>query len=118
MSDDPDITDGSGNVFADLAFDDPEEEPAKARLTALIGTISEQRGLSDAGAASVLQMERERLSALLEGDLGEVSTERLFRLLTALDHNVETSVTPSAPSQRRASITVRTEPEPAISGDR
>jgi predicted XRE-type DNA-binding protein len=118
VKDDQDFTDSTGNVFADLEFDDPEEELAKARLTALIGTIIERRGLSEADAASVLQMEQPELLALLEGAFGDVSTERLFRLLTALDHNVEITVTPRAPSQLRASIIVHAESEPAIIGGR
>ena len=113
-----DITVSSGNVFADLEFDDPEEELAKARLTSLISAIIDRRGWSEEEAATVLGVHQLELSTLLEGDFGDVSTERLFRLLTALDHNVEIIITPKAPSQSHASIIVHDESESVIAGGR
>jgi len=108
----------SGNVFADLGHPEPEVALAKTQLTALIRTIIDQRGWSETDAASVLQLERAELSARLEGGFGDVSTERLFRLLTTLDHNVEITATPRDPSQLRATITVRADSGPAIAGSR
>jgi predicted XRE-type DNA-binding protein len=118
MSDEPTITESSGNVFADLGFDDPEEELAKAQLTALIQTIVDRKGWSVAQAASALDMSETELSSLLRGGFGDVSTSHLFRLLTTLDHNVEITVTPREPSQPHASIVVHTELEPAGVGRR
>ena len=113
MNDDPEITESSGNVFADLGFDEPEEELAKAQLTSLITTIIDRKGWSATQAASALDMDETKLSSLLRGGFGDVSTAQLFRVLTALDHNVEITVTPRAPSQPHASIVVHTELQPA-----
>ncbi len=117
-NDEPGVTESSGNVFADLGFDDPDEELAKAQLTSLIGTIIDARGWSEAEAATVLHMEPADLSELLAGSFGDVSTEHLFRLLTALDHNVEIVIRPRDPSQERASIIVHPDSEAVIAGGR
>ena len=94
------------------------EELAKSQLTALIQIIIEGRGWSLKQAASTLNMAEKDLLALLGGDFGDVPTAHLFRLLTALDHNVEIIVTPREPSQSHASIVVHTELEPAGAGRR
>jgi predicted XRE-type DNA-binding protein len=108
----------SGNALADVGRPEPEVAPAKTQPTAMIGAIIDQRGWSETDAASCVQMERTDLSALLAGGVGDVSTEPLVRLLTALDHHVEIAVTPGPPSQLRASITVHADSEPAIAGSR
>ena len=37
---------GSGNIYRDLGFENPEEELAKARLASMIYDIIEERGLT------------------------------------------------------------------------
>jgi len=79
----------SGNVFADLGVDAPEEALAKANLTAQISEIIGERGLSQAAAAKVLGIDQPKVSALLRGRLSGFSTERLIRFLTILGRDVE-----------------------------
>lgn len=79
----------SGNVFADLGLDAPEEELAKAELTAKIAEIIEAKGLTQAVAARLLGVDQPKVSALLRGKLTGFSTERLIRFLNALGRDVE-----------------------------
>jgi predicted XRE-type DNA-binding protein len=79
----------SGNVFADLGLDAPEEALAKAELTAKISEIIEANGLTQAAAAKVLGIDQPKVSALLRGKLTGFSTERLIKFLNALGRDVE-----------------------------
>ena len=79
----------SGNVFADLNVDAPEEALAKAKLTAQISEIIARRGLTPAAAAKVLGIDQSKVSTLLRGKLADFSTERLIRFLRALGRDVE-----------------------------
>ena len=79
----------SGNVFADLGVDAPEEALAKAELTAKISEIIAARGLTQQAAAKILGIDQLKVSALLRGKLTGFSTERLIRFLNALGRDVE-----------------------------
>lgn len=80
---------GSGNVFADLGVDAPEEALAKAELTARIAEIISAKELTQAETAKVLGVDQPKVSALLRGKLSGFSTERLIRFLNALGRDVE-----------------------------
>ncbi len=49
---------GSGNVFADLGHPRPAEALAKAELARKIGAIIERRGLTQAAAAEILEVDQ------------------------------------------------------------
>jgi predicted XRE-type DNA-binding protein len=93
-------------VFADLGFDDPEEELAKAQLAAFIRQVVKRRRLSQAAAAAVMGIDQPKVSALLDGRLDGFSSDRLLRLLTALGQDVEIVVRPRQRSQERGRIRV------------
>jgi predicted XRE-type DNA-binding protein len=48
------IKEGSGNVFADLGFPNPERERIKARLTLQIYRLIKDRGFTQAEAGEIL----------------------------------------------------------------
>jgi len=79
----------SGNVFADLGVDAPEEALAKAELTAKISQIITAKGLTQIAAAKLLGIDQPKVSALLRGKLTGFSTERLIRFLNTLGRDVE-----------------------------
>jgi predicted XRE-type DNA-binding protein len=79
----------SGNVFADLGVGNPEEAQAKAELASKIADILEERKLTQAKAASLLDIDQPKVSALVNGHLTAFSTERLIRFLTLLGRDVE-----------------------------
>ena len=75
------VTEGSGNVFADLGLADSEEELAKAQLAAHIRRIVEGRRLTQVAAAQVMGIDQPKVSALLNGRLAGFSSDRLMRFL-------------------------------------
>ena len=85
---------GSGNVFADLGHARPAEALAKAELARKIGAIIEHRGLTQAAAAEVLQIDQPKVSALSRGRLSGFSLDRLVRFLVLLGSDVEIIVRP------------------------
>lgn len=86
------VTPGSGNVFADLGFAEPEEELAKAQLASHIRQIIKRRRLTQVAAASLMGIDQPKVSALLNGRLANFSSDRLMRLLTALGQDVEITI--------------------------
>lgn len=101
-----DHTVGSGNVFADLGFAEPEAELLKADLAHRITTLVERSGWTQAEAATAMGVDQAKVSAIVRGRLGGFSAERLMRLLTRLGHDVRISVAPNPSSTRSARITV------------
>jgi predicted XRE-type DNA-binding protein len=75
---------GSGNVFADLALTDADEQFAKGQLAQRIGRIIAALELTQARAAALLQVNQPKVSALLRGRLDGFSTDQLFRFLNTL----------------------------------
>jgi len=75
---------GSGNVFADLGFANPEREQLKAHLTLRIYRLIKARGLTQAAAGKILGIKQPHVSALMRGQSGNFSVERLMEFLTAL----------------------------------
>ncbi len=78
------VSENSGNVFADLGFDQPEEELTKAQLASHIRQVIKRRRLTQVAAATLMGIDQPKVSALLNGRLAKFSSERLMRLLTAL----------------------------------
>ena len=84
MSDEVQYTVGSGNVFSDLEYPDPEEALLKAQLAREISVAIRQRKLTQTKAAEVLGLDQPKVSAIVRGRLSGFSVERLLRCLTAL----------------------------------
>jgi len=89
-----DITDSSGNVFADVGLPAPEECLAKAQLALQINRLIEKKGLNQTDAAKLLGIDQPKISALNRGRLAGFSIERLFRFLTILNQDIEIVIKP------------------------
>ena len=76
-----DLTESSGNVFADLGLPNPEQEMMKARLTLQIYRIIRERGLTQAQAAKALGIRQPHVSRLMRNRAGSFSTGRLMEFL-------------------------------------
>lgn len=92
VTDDTTVTVGSGNIFADLAFANPEEELMKAKLVREIRAILERRHLTQTEAAELLGLKQLDVSAIVTGRTGKFSIDRLVRCLDRLDYTVEVIV--------------------------
>lgn len=95
MTDPMNVEESGGNVFADLDLPDAEERYAKAMISRLIARTIETRGLTQAQAAELLGTTQPKVSAVMRGQLGGFSMDRLFRFLTALGMNVHVEVEPA-----------------------
>jgi len=95
---------GSGNVFADLGFPQPERELLKARLTLEIYRLIRKRGLTQTEAGKILGIRQPHVSALMRNRAGSFSVERLMDFLTALGQDVEISVKPARGRQGEVSL--------------
>jgi predicted XRE-type DNA-binding protein len=100
------VTEGSGNVFADLDVAEPEEELAKAQLASLIRDAIRRGRLTQAAAAALTGLDQPKVSALVNGRLGGFSSDRLMRCLTALGRDVEIVVRTKARGDERGHIRV------------
>lgn len=97
---------GSGNVFEDLGHARPAEALAKAELARKIGAQITKRGLTQAAAAEVLQIDQPKVSALVRGRLVGFSLDRLVRFLVLLGSDVEIVVKPRTRAAGRARVLV------------
>ncbi|HEU0014508.1 MAG TPA: helix-turn-helix transcriptional regulator [Longimicrobium sp.] len=104
------IEESSGNVFADLGLDDPEELLAKSTLTHLIVGIIQRKKLTQRAAAELLETTQPIVSDLFRGRIDKFSFERLMVFLTRLGQDVAITVRPRPRTRARAVITVRTLP--------
>jgi predicted XRE-type DNA-binding protein len=89
------VTEGSGNVFADLGLPNPEQELMKARLTLQIYRIIKDRGLTQTQAATALGIKQPHVSNIMRNRAGTFSVGRLLEFLTMLGQDVEVNVRPT-----------------------
>ncbi|MGD9538006.1 MAG: helix-turn-helix domain-containing protein [Alphaproteobacteria bacterium] len=101
------ITEGSGNVFADLGFPNPERERLKARLMLQIYRLVRERNLTQAQAGEILSIKQPHVSSLMRGHSGTFSVERLMEFLTALGQDVQITVGPKRKARGEVSVVIR-----------
>lgn len=98
---------GSGNVFADLGFPNPERELLKARLALQIYRLIKERSLTQSRAGEILGIKQPHVSALMRGQSGAFSVERLMEFLTALGQDVRITVGPKRKVRAEVSVVLR-----------
>ena len=86
------VTASSGNVFADLGFDDSEERLLKAKLALKIAQLIEKKGWTQVQTAQRTALDQPKVSRLLRGQLSGFSADRLFAILNRLGHSVEVRI--------------------------
>jgi predicted XRE-type DNA-binding protein len=89
------VTEGSGNVFADLGLPNPEQELLKAQLTLQIYTILKDSGMTQVEIAKLLSVQQPQVSLLMRNRAGNFSVGRLMEFLTALRQDIEITVRPT-----------------------
>lgn len=102
----PQFERSSGNVFADLGFEHPEEELAKAQLILQIVELIRARGLTQVQAARLLGLPQPKVSLLFRGQSAGFSTDRLIRFLNRLDQDIEIVVRARRSTRRPATVRV------------
>ena len=90
----------SGNVFADLGIENPEETLAKSELARQIAKLIKKKKLTQKRAAEILGIDQPKISALLRGRLRSFSLERLIRFLNELGQDVSIIISPAYTTER------------------
>jgi predicted XRE-type DNA-binding protein len=98
----------SGNVFADLGFEDSEERLLKAKLASKIAQLIEKKGWTQAETAQRTRLDQPKVSRLLRGQLSGFSADRLFAILNRLGHSVEVRISPTerAPEKSHTRVVI------------
>jgi len=86
---------GTGNIFADLGLPNPEEHQLKAALVVQLHRVIKAKTLTQTAAAKLIGIKQPDLSNILRGHYQGFSVERLMRMLTAFNQDVEITVRPS-----------------------
>src|SRR5438270_13903537 len=89
------VTEGSGNVFADLSLPNPQQELLKAHLTLQIYAILKYSGMTQVEIAKILGVRQRQVSLLMRNPAGNFSVGRLIKVLTALPQAVAITVRPT-----------------------
>ena len=105
----------SGNVFADLGIENPEEELTKAKLVWEIEQIIRRKKLTQVAAAKAMGISQPKVSALIKRRLDGFSVERLIHFLNNLGQDIDIVVRPKPRCRKQAVINVyhATHSEPA-----
>jgi len=98
---------GSGNVFADLGLPDSEERLLKANIVVELRRLIKERGLTQVKAAKLVGISQPDLSRLVRGDFDDYSAERLMKMLTAFEHDIEIVMKPHRKAGQRGRITFK-----------
>ena len=75
---------GSGNVYADLGYENAEEMHAKSRLVSAISSVMRRRGLSEAEVADALGIQPSEVYRVRCGHFRDLSIETLEGALRRL----------------------------------
>lgn len=95
MSEQKDFIKGSGNIFTDLGVKDAQMELAKAELAYAIRSQIRMRKLTQQQAASLLETDQAKVSAVMNGKVSGYTYDRLVHYLNKLNCDVTLVVTPS-----------------------
>lgn len=83
------ITEGSGNVFVDLGFDEAEAKVMALRVELMVRLREHLSGMTQAEAAKLLGVTQPRVSALLKGVWKDFSIDMLLKLAARAGMNPE-----------------------------
>ena len=99
-----DITEGTGNVFADLGLPDAADRQTKTRLAMAVNALLKERRLKQTDSATLLRIPQSKVSALANYRLDHFSVEKLMSFLNALERDVEIVIRPSREAVGHTSV--------------
>jgi len=97
----------SGNIFADLELPDPEGLLLKSGIVIELHRLIKERGLTQVKAARLLGITQPDLSRLLRGDFDAYSAERLMKMLTVFEQDIEIVMKPRRKAGEPGRITFK-----------
>jgi predicted XRE-type DNA-binding protein len=102
-----DIHEGSGNVFSDLGLANADELKLKAGIVIELHRLVKKRKLTQVKAAKLVGISQPDLSNLLRGDFDDYSAERLMKMLTAFEQDIEIVMKPHPKAGEKGRITFK-----------
>jgi predicted XRE-type DNA-binding protein len=96
----------SGNVFADIGFENSEEMLLKSELVRQINNTIKEQALSTIRVREILNLDDKMLSNLSKGALTELTIEHLFRYLNILGRDLEVILKSSSESSTQGKLKV------------
>ena len=102
----PEYVMGSGNVFADLGLPDAEKLKIKSGLLIEISKAIRRLELTQAAAAERMGIPQPKVSAMLRGDLTNMSERKLMDCLTLLGRDVEIVVRAATKRKGQGAVSV------------
>ncbi len=100
------VTESSGNVFADLGLPNADKLKVKSDLVVEIIRAIRRLGLTQEAAAQRMGLTQPKVSSIVRGDFANVSERKLMDCLTRLGYDVEIAVRPSRRQRGRLSVAV------------
>ena len=89
------IKKGSGNVYADLGYNDAESMKIKSAIVSHISSIMDERKLTQKEVSQLTGIPQGRISNILNGQFRGVSEFRLLACLSLLGNDLEIRVKPT-----------------------
>jgi len=96
----------SGNIFADIGLPNAEVHLVKAGLVVQLGLLIKARKLTQTAAAKRLGVKQPDLSNILRGRFRGYSVERLMRMLTVFEQDIDIMVRPHKKAGKAGRIAV------------
>ena len=85
---------GSGNIFADLGFEDADEHFTRAQIGFYVFKIIEERGLKQKETAKLLGISQPDVSHLMNGHFYRFTTDKLMDFLKRLEQKITIQISP------------------------
>lgn len=98
------VTEGTGNVFADLGLPDSADRQTKTRLAMEVNGVLKARRIKQTDAAGILGIPQPKVSALANYRLDHFSVEKLMSFLNLLECDVEIVIRPSREAVGHTSV--------------
>ncbi len=97
------IVHGSGNVFRDVGFPNPDVEQAKALLSAQIIKVLRMKKMTNRAASKISGVTEADISRIKNPDLKRFTIDRLMTILNKLDPEIDVNIEFKSGSKRKPS---------------
>ena len=97
----------SGNIFADLGLPDADDRLLKSDIVVELHRLIKERQLTQVAAANQLGITQPDLSNILRGRFQGYSAERLMKMLTVFEQDIEIVMKPHRRSGEAGRITFK-----------
>ena len=101
------VYESGGNIFADLDLPDADERLLKSSIVVELHRLIKERGLTQVVAAKRLGITQPDLSNILRGRFQGYSAERLIKMLTVFEQDIEIVMKPHRKAGEAGRITFK-----------